>query len=547
MDPHDYSWILAVSFILSCLNAYALGANDVGNAFATAVAAKTLTLRQACAIALFTEFGGGVLLGASVADTIKGNIIDTSLFTSNPALLMLAMMCALCGSSFLVLAATLKGFPVSSTHAIIGAIIGTGIAAFGVDTVDWGWTGVGKIVASWFISPFLSGFISAAIFLISKYTVLVKPNSYARALKVIPVFFFLTFLIVTFFILYDGAPDLNLKNENPGMIVGIVFGVGIVAAVFAYFYLVQVIRLRVEIRPQRPLYQDLLYFYFGRPHLPAYVGDDAALPLCGNEPEHAEPHHDEAPQPLIPEVSRSNSYGSTTDEPLAHGSVGGVNEAKPPQVDAAQKSWFGKALAAASSGMDKDIVSAESEAQAHMMSQATKFETRTEETYSFLQVLSCVSMSFAHGSNDVGNAVGPISAVWYIWQNAAVAGTKTDVPVWHLAIGGACINLGLLTLGWRVMKTLGNKLTYQSPSRGFCTEIGAILTVLTASKLGLPVSTTHAITGSSAFVGLASSGSAKTVNWRLLGWCFLSWIVTVPIAALISGLLFAMIVNSPRV
>ncbi|KAK9759454.1 hypothetical protein K7432_017567 [Basidiobolus ranarum] len=198
------------------------------------------------------------------------------------------------------------------------------------------------------------------------------------------------------------------------------------------------------------------------------------------------------------------------------------------------------------SGINKDVVNCKEERLQKIHDAAARYDDDTEYMYSFIQVVTASMASFAHGSNDVANAVGPLSTVYYIWTTATVdLSGKTPVPLWILAMGGVFIDIGLLTYGYNIMRSLGNKITYHSPSRGFSMELGSCLTVLTASKIGLPVSTTHCITGATTAVGLCN-GSAKTINWRMIGWCFFSWILTLPCAGLIAGLVFSFAAYAPK-
>lgn len=175
---------------------------------------------------------------------------------------------------------------------------------------------------------------------------------------------------------------------------------------------------------------------------------------------------------------------------------------------------------------------------------AEQYDNRVEHLYSFMQVMTACTASFAHGANDVSNAIGPLAVVYSVWSTSEFPGKKEPVPVWILAFGGAAIVIGLGTYGWKLMSVLGNRLTMHSPSRGFSMELGASITVVLASYLGLPVSSTQSITGATLAVGLCN-GDYKAMNWRMLGWIFFSWILTLPIAGLISGCLLAIILNAP--
>lgn len=175
---------------------------------------------------------------------------------------------------------------------------------------------------------------------------------------------------------------------------------------------------------------------------------------------------------------------------------------------------------------------------------AEQYDNKVEHLFSFMQVMTACTASFAHGANDVSNAIGPLAVVYSVWSTSEFPGSKEPVPIWILAFGGAAIVIGLGTYGWKLMSVLGNRLTMHSPSRGFSMELGASITVVLASYLGLPVSSTQSITGATLGVGLCN-GDIKAMNWRMLGWIFFSWILTLPIAGLISGCLLAIILNAP--
>jgi sodium-dependent phosphate transporter len=181
---------------------------------------------------------------------------------------------------------------------------------------------------------------------------------------------------------------------------------------------------------------------------------------------------------------------------------------------------------------------------AHIHQQAKQYGNETEHLYSFLQVLTACTNSFAHGANDVSNAIGPFAAVYYIWSTGTF-GSNTPTETWTLVFGGAMIVIGLATYGYKIMAVIGNRLTLMSPSRGFSMELGSSITVLLASQYALPVSTTMCILGATTGVGLVSSGW-KAVNWKALGWIFLGWVLTVPIAAITAGCLMGIILNAPR-
>ena len=179
-----------------------------------------------------------------------------------------------------------------------------------------------------------------------------------------------------------------------------------------------------------------------------------------------------------------------------------------------------------------------------MHARTTHFDNKTEYLYSFLQVLTAATSSFAHGANDVSNAMGPLSAIYLIWSSGTLS-SKADVPIWVLLFGGASIVLGLWTYGYHIMRNLGNRLTLHSPSRGFSMELGAALTVVMATRLGLPISTTQCIVGATVGVGLCQ-GELKAINWRMVGWIYFGWFITLPVTGIIAGCLMGIIINAPQ-
>ncbi|CCO35880.1 Phosphate-repressible phosphate permease [Rhizoctonia solani AG-1 IB] len=180
-----------------------------------------------------------------------------------------------------------------------------------------------------------------------------------------------------------------------------------------------------------------------------------------------------------------------------------------------------------------------------MHNRAAQYDNRTEHLYSFLQVMTAATASFAHGSNDVSNAIGPFATIYFTWHTGTFAGSKSPVAVWMLVFGGAAIVIGLATYGYNIMRVLGNRLTLHSPSRGFSMELGASLAVILASQVAVPVSTTQCITGATLAVGLCN-GDLQALNWRMFGWIFFSWVLTIPCAGLLAGCIFGIIANAPR-
>ncbi|KAI8603262.1 solute carrier family 20 [Dissophora ornata] len=515
MEVHDYTFLFGIGLFFAFMDAYGIGANDVANAFATSVGSGSITLSQALIIACFCEFGGAFLLGANTSETIKSGIIDSKLYAANPEILMLTMVCSLIGSSTWVLFATSRGWPVSTTHAIVGAITGAGISAFGVDGIQW--SGITKIVLSWVISPLVAGLVCSIIFVFTKYVVLNHDDSFRRGLIAIPAYFGVALMVDVFYIIFKGAPNSSLKDAstNIGIPVGIAVGVGLIVFLWCFFFLRPFLRRKIQDN------EDLRWFHVF--YIP-FVGKREKAPIHEEEVSHNE---------------KGIEAGDTT-------SAEGQADPSLVKLEAGEKTLFQKIKSKVFYGLHQEINTKQDESTNTVHANAIKFDSDTERLFSAVQVISACFTSFAHGSNDVANAIGPLATIYYIWENANIDVKKAPVPLWILAFGGVAIDLGLMTYGYHVMRTLGNKMTYMSPTRGFSAEMGTSITILTCSKLSLPVSSTHCITGATTAIGLLSGGGFKSLNWRLLLGVFVSWILTLPAAGLTSGIIFAFVSRSPQ-
>ncbi|ORX43689.1 phosphate transporter [Hesseltinella vesiculosa] len=538
MQVGDYTWIFGFGMVFAFMDAYGIGANDVANAFATSVSSGSLTFIQVAVIACFTEFLGAVLLGSGTSETIKGGILDVQRFVNQPEMLMLAMLCAVFGSAIWVITASRYGWPVSTTHSIVGAICGVGIAAFGGDAIKWQWGGISSIVTSWFLSPVASGLVGALLYTITKYAVLRRADSFKWGCRLVPVFFFFTTTIEAFYIIYKGAPGTDAAKLSTGAIVGISFAIGAFFAAVAWFLFVPWVVRRVK------NHEDLKWYH-------VFI-----IPFVPPRPKVQDPETITSPEstsssstPVASDQNENDPEAAVKAKAVEFDAVTTDEDEKTPEPEA-PTSMFGKykkkAIDGLMHGLRQDVRNLDNEDLKHVHAAAVLYDDDAEYLFSFLQILTACTASFAHGSNDVANAVGPLASIFYIWQNAAVdTAGKVPVPVWVLAYGGIAIDIGLVTLGYRVMGKLGNNITYFTPSRGFCAELAAALTVLTCSKLGLPVSTTHCIVGSTCGVGLCN-GNWRAINWKMIAWCFFSWILTLPAAGLIAGLLFAFGFNAPN-
>lgn len=573
---HEYDYIFALGLIFAFLDAWNIGANDVANSFATSVSSRSLTLPQAMFIATFTEFGGAILVGGRVADTIRNKVVDVKQFTNTPGVLMLGMLCALIGSSTWLTVATKMGMPVSTTHCIVGGVIGMGIATLGGDGVLWAWKGgkgVTGIFASWFIAPAIAGAFAAIIFLITKHGVLKRKDPLKWGFVMVPIYFGFTSGILTMLIVWKGAANLNLDTWTTGQILGCILGVAFGVTIACMLFFVPFLHRRLvkddwTLKWYHIFLGPLLWKRGPVPEPPAgtnviviqdyYRGHAtrADLEAAAIEPEIIKDMEDirskRDTEKNGGEVPVRDSASIDAEKRAI--AAGEQTLAAAEQEDAGP--WYLPrnlvriAIAAVLHGVKKDVVAEQSKKSRlagdiqDVHARAAHFDNKTEHLYSFLQVLTAATASFAHGANDVSNAVGPLSTIYIVWSTGVVE-KKSPVPIWVLAYGGAGIIIGLWTYGYNIMRNLGNRLTLQSPSRGFSMELGAAVTVVMATRLSIPISTTQCIVGATMGVAFCN-GDLKALNWRMVAWCYFGWLLTLPIAGIISGCLMGIIINAPR-
>ena len=455
--------VLVVGFYM----AWNIGANDVANAMGTSVGSKALTLRRAVLIAAVLEFSGAFFVGASVSETMQKGLINTEMFISEPIILVLGMCGALLGTSVWLQIASYFGWPVSTTHAIVGAIIGFGAAVGGVDTVRW--VEVGSIAASWILSPLLSAVISYAMFSTLQRKVLFTMNPMQATKKILPLIAFIFAATFTLSLLFNGLKNMNIQINFPQAL-AIAILIGSTAASLGFFLMR---RLKV------PVAENI-------------------------------PHSEHSPQAAI-----------SIQKAIRH---------------------LQKVRTSTLSETNEKISQILSDVQAlsQKMHQKTDFtqshsEYRSvEKVFSVLQILSACFVAFSHGANDVANAIGPVAAVLDILKHKTIL-VSSSVPSWLLALGGIGIVIGLATWGWRVIETIGRKITELTPTRGFCAEFGAATTILLSSKLGLPISTTHCLVG--AVLGVGMAGGLRALNLNTIREIVLSWFITLPVSALM-GIFF---------
>jgi len=406
--------------ILACLfgffMAWGVGANDVANAMGTSVGSRALTIRQAILIAVVFEFLGAYLAGGEVTGTIRKGIVDPSVMSGSPELLIFGMTSALLAAGVWLLVASAMGWPVSTTHSIVGAIVGFAAVGISPGVVHWGQ--VGSIVASWAVSPLLAGSISFALFVSVRKLILDSDRPFLRARRYIPVYMWAVGFMISMVTLVKGLKHVGIEID---------LGLG---SRFANALPVSVLL-------------GLLVALIG------------ALLLRRVKDERVRGH---------------------------------------------------------------------------------RFDS-VERVFAILMIFTACAMAFAHGSNDVANAVGPLAAVAGTIASGGEIGARSAMPWWILLLGGGGIVVGLATYGFRVIATVGRKITELTPSRGFAAELGAASTVVFASAAGLPVSTTHTLVGAVLGVGLARGGIAA-LNLRIIATIFVSWLITLPAGAGLAILFF---------
>ena len=403
--------LIILAIIFGTFMAWGIGANDVANAMGTSVGSGAVTIKQAIIIAVIFEFAGAILAGGEVTATIRKGILDAALFTNEPHLLVYGMLASLLAAGMWLLIASSFGWPVSTTHSIVGAIVGFGAVGVGVDAVAW--SKVFKIVISWVASPILAGVISFILFRSLQNLIIDTKHPFDNAKKYVPYYMFLVGFIVSLVTIFKGLKHVGVSFDTFTSF-SLSIGVGLLVAIIGTFLI-------------RNIHLD-------------------------------------------PDENKDFYYASM------------------------------------------------------------------ERVFGVLMIITAAAMAFAHGSNDVANAIGPLAAIYSVVESGGLIGAKSALPIWILLVGGAGIVIGLITYGHKVIATIGTGITQLTPSRGFAATLAAAATVVIASGTGIPVSTTQVLVGAVLGVGLARGMAA--LDTRVINKIFLSWIVTLPAGAFMSILFF---------
>ena len=405
---------IVLACVFGLFMAWGVGANDVANAMATSVGSKALTIKQAVIIAAIFEFLGAYLAGGQVTKTIRKGMIDADLLSGTPELLVFGMLASLLAAGIWLLVATRAGWPVSTTHSIVGAIVGFAAVGIGFDAVKW--AKVGTIAMSWVVSPVVAGVISFALFRSVQKFIFDKPKPFEAAKRYVPIYIFLAGFMVALVTMFKGLKHIGLH----------------LSALESYSYAV---------------ITGLVIMFIG----------------------------------IF--IIRRLQYDAQADRDY------------------------------------------------HF--------TNVEKVFAVLMIVTASAMAFAHGSNDVANAVGPLAAVVSIVQSGGHVAQKSAMASWILLLGGVGIVLGLIMYGQKVIRTVGRNITELTPSRGFAAELAAATTVVVASGTGIPISTTHTLVGAVLGVGMARGIAA--LDMKVVRTIFMSWIITLPAGAILSIIIFFML------
>jgi PiT family inorganic phosphate transporter len=404
-----------ILIVLACafgfFMAWGVGANDVANAMGTSVGSRALTIRQAIIVAAIFEFAGAYLAGGEVTETIRSGMVDADRLAGNPELLVYGMLASLLAAGIWLMLASQRGWPVSTTHSIVGAIVGFAAVGIGMDAVKW--SKIGSIVMSWVVSPAIAGIISYWLFVSVQTFILNARHPLEAAKRYVPIYIFIVGLIISLVTIQKGLSHTGIDFSAAES-----YAIAVAIAIMVTLFGVIAIR-RLKFDPR----EDSDFHY-----------------------------------------------------------------------------------------------------------------TNVEKVFGILMMVTACAMAFAHGSNDVANAVGPVAAVISVIETGGDVGQQSALPTWILLLGGVGIVIGLVTYGHKVIATLGTGITELTPSRGFAATLAGATTVVLASGTGLPISTTHTLVGAVLGVGLARGIAA--LNMNVVRTIFLSWIVTLPAGAILSIVFF---------
>ncbi|KAH7305773.1 putative sodium/phosphate symporter [Stachybotrys elegans] len=589
----QYDYIFGIGTVFAMLDAFNNGANDVANSWATSVSSRSISYRWAMVLATVCEMAGAIATGARTASTIKDGIIPLDAFQGNAGVQLLAFACAIAAASSWVMWCTIHSTHVSSSYSIISAVAGVGVATVGASHVQWGWNegkGLGAIFAGLGLAPLISAGFASTIFLLIKFVVHMRASPVQWSVYTSPFWFLLAACICTLSIVYKGSPQFKL-SDRPGWWVGsVVAGTGAGVCLLSIIFFVPYLYCLIIRKDQSLRWYHMIQgpALLRRP-IPAEAEkanvrnyavvqeDDLSIaPVDSEERDEkkvldVEANKDQRVTELEPTqetyrklmdqgrqrmhekmIQKGGPLGwamrTLRDNPMGAGSIYELHNIRrffvrlPAMVVVGALYGVNYDIHASQTGV---LGTPEGARMARVYSHAEKYSNEVEHSYAFIQVLTACTASFAHGANDIGNSVGPWAAMYAAWSTGKANEAKAPVPIWQLAVLALCLSIGFVTYGYNIMKVMGNKITYHSPSRGCSMEMGAAITVLLASQQHLPVSTSMCITGATVGVGLCN-GTIKAVNWQRVGLLMFGWIMTIPIAGTLAGCLMGLILNAPH-
>ena len=547
-----YLWILVVGSFASFYNAWGIGANDCANSFATSVGAKVLSLKKAIIVASVFEFLGAFLMGSHVTSAIRKKIVSIDIFEDEPGALMFGMLCSNIAAGIWLNLATYFKFPVSTTHSIIGAIIGFSLAYGGGDSILW--DKVGMVVASWVLSPVLAGVFSLLFYSIIKKYVFNSDKPVENTVLIFPILTFFTFLINGFFIFYKGTPQLKLDKLDLWVSIVVAFSLAIVMSVLSWYYYLPYAKKKMEEKKLLRLQGNV-----------ENISDQRVLVLDDADQLNQTSDDRRTQDYRLASHSRDVSVETSMDTFTTVENV--ENSENLENVENKKSSWsILKCFNIDEDNLFKDpnikkddniyvedlsifdnvkrlkdyiqslLIKEKADKIELLHKNANPIDPDAEELCSSLQVITACFSSFAHGANDVANSIAPLATIYSIYKYETVS-KKMDVPLWVLFIGGLGIVFGLATWGYKIIDRIGKELTKITPSRGFIIELSAALTTLIASRAELPVSTTHCQIGS--VIGCGIGDNKNNLEWKLVKEIIYSWIITLPAAGLLSATLFS--------
>ncbi|ESN96158.1 hypothetical protein HELRODRAFT_189127 [Helobdella robusta] len=608
--PLEIILIIVAGFIVAFILAVGVGANDVANAFGTSVGAKVLTLKQAC---------------SKVTDTVRKGIVDISIYDNRTEVLMLGNIATLSGSCLWLILATVFKMPVSGTHSVVGATIGFALVASGTTGIQW--KQLIYIVASWFVSPVLSGIVSCGLFYLCKYGILTKKDPIEPGLRFLPMFYAVTIVVNLFSIFFEGPKALGFHKIPLWGVLVISLGAGIITAIVVRIIVIPFQRRKIigynnnikfvkkydeneklmmdemKKKEQEKVFREVANKRLRENAIPkhgSFVADEKirlkeidvnnkSLPKHGSfvaddrtrikernelkisfKPNSQDGlNNDLFDDAHLVKRERSQSMIAATstniEAEIAHDehkkkrfrskSESATAEQRKKMYSGTINQLVHKRFVNADKSMILNIemkyaASKEQKLQQEgrptgeivkMTRDAINDRPEQRQLFSYLQILSAAFGGFAHGGNDVSNAIGPLVSIWILGTAKSNIPENSYSQILILLFGGIGITVGLWIWGRRVIKTMGEDLAKITPSTGFCIELGAATTVLAASNLGLPISTTHCKVGSVVTVGWARA--RKNVDWKLFSSIFLAWVLTLPVAGGISAAVMAILMN----